>query len=78
MDILWQSVIFIIVQCLNAWTNTHSQYLVIYPTQMESCSTILKLNVIVEFPVHHMTHRRKSCVLCVPNENLRAKYSAVY
>ena len=64
MDISWQSIIVNIVQCLNVWTNLHSQCLTVQQTQMELYSTKLKWSVIVDFHVYHTTHRRKSCVVC--------------
>ena len=40
---LWQTTIVIIVHCMNVLTNLHSQYLVVYQTQMEPYSTRLRI-----------------------------------
>ena len=61
MDISWQVTMVIIVQCLRVWTTLHSQCQAVQQTQMEHYSTMLKLSA-MEFPVHHMTHRKKLCV----------------
>ena len=69
MDISWQRNILIIIQHLSVWTGTHSQYQAVWQTQMEPYSTMLKWSAVVEFPVHTMTHRRKSHVLCAQSKS---------
>ena len=61
MDISWQTGLVIVAPCLSVWTTLHRQYQTVQQWHMKPYSTTLKWSVL-GFPVHHMTHRRKSRV----------------
>ena len=77
MDISWQSGTVTIAECLNAWTNIHSQYQEVQQIQKVLCFTMLKQGV-MEFPVHHTMHTRKSHVSYVRSRWLPCVYVCMH